>query len=188
MIPGRRRKILNGGSAGRQAGATLFVTMLMLVVLTLIVFTAARISGSNLLVVANMQHQDEAMTAANLAIEQVLSVDFTIAPAASTVQVDLEKDGTPDFNVQVATPVCLRARVIPTAELDASKPADQGCLLGMGSGAGGLAGAAGTLSFCAETLWEIRALATHAQTGARVALRQGIARRISAALASSSCS
>jgi len=163
------------------------VTLIMLVMLTLIVFTAARLSSSNLLVVGNLQHQDEAMTAANLAIEHVLSTDFTIAPAASAVSVDLEKDGTLDFEVQV-TPACLRARVIPTAELNASNPADQGCLLGMGTGAGGLGGAAGTLSFCAETLWEIRAVAAHAQTGARVVVRQGIARRISTAFASSACS
>jgi hypothetical protein len=160
----------------------------MLVMLTLIVFTAARLSSSNLMIVGNMQHQDEAMTAANLAIEQILSSNFTIAPAASTVSVDLEKDGTVDFEVQVGKPTCLRARVIPTAELDASNPAHQGCFLGSGTAAGGLGSAAGTLSFCAETLWEIRAEATHAQTGARVVVRQGISRRTSAASASSACS
>jgi hypothetical protein len=173
---------------GRQGGATLFVTLIMLVMLTLIVFTAARLSTSNLAVVGNIQHQDEAMIAANLAIEQVMSADFTIAPMAVVVAVDLEKDGSVDFNVQVDKPVCLRARVIPTAELDITKPADQGCFLGMGTGAGGLGGAAGTASFCAETLWEIRATAIHVQTGARVTARQGISRRISAALAGSSCS
>lgn len=188
MIRATQRGNRPGCGAGRQKGATLFVTLIMLVILTLIVFTAARLSSSNLLVVGNLQHQDEALTAANLAIEQILSSDFTIAPAASTVSVDLEKDGVVDFEVQVNKPTCLRVRVIPTAELDASNPADQGCFLGMGTGAGGLGGAAGTQSFCAETLWEIRAVAAHTQTGAQVVVRQGISRRISAAIASSACS
>lgn len=188
MKPRHRYGSARPAGVRRQGGATLFVTLIMLVMLTLIVSTAARLSTSNLTVVGNVQHQDEAMIAANLAIEQVMSADFTIAPTAVSVAVDLEKDGTVDFNVQVDQPVCLRARVIPTAELDITKPADQGCFLGMGTGAGGLAGAAGTASYCAETLWEIRATATHGQTGARVSARQGISRRISAALASSSCS
>jgi hypothetical protein len=188
MTPTRDPPAVTPAGLGRQRGATLFVTLIMLVMLTLIVFTAARLSTSNLMVVGNLQHQEEALTAANVAIEHVMSTDFTIAPQAVSVAVDLEKDGSPDFNVQVDKPVCLRARVIPTAELDVAKPADQGCFIGMGTGAGGLAGAAGTTSFCAETLWEIRATATHAQTGAKVIARQGIARRISATLAASSCS
>lgn len=174
-------------SSSRQAGVALFVALVMLVMLTLIVLTAVRMSAGNLAVVGNIQHRDEAITAANVAIEHMLSSDFTLAPAATAVNVDIDRDRAAEFNVQVATPVCLRSRVIPTAELNPANPADQGCFLGTGSAAGGLGGAAGARFFCAETLWDIRATAANARTGANVIVRQGISRRMIAAATANAC-
>lgn len=173
-------------SAYRQRGAALFVGLVMLVMLTLMVLAAVKMSTGNLKVVGNIQHRDEAIAAANVAIEQLLSNDFTLAPVAAVVPVDIDRDGTVDFTVQVAQPHCLRARTIMTSELDLTLPADVACFTGSSGAAGGLGGGVGQ-SFCSDTLWEVRATATHAQTGANVAIRQGIARRMSVTAAGNTC-
>jgi len=173
-------------SASRQRGAALFVGLIMLVMLTLMVLASVKMSTGNLKVVGNIQHRDEAIAAANVAIEQVLSADFTVLPLAAVVPVDIDRDNTADFSVQVAQPRCLRTRTIMTSELDLTRPADQNCYTGSHGAAGGLGGPAGQ-SFCAETLWEVRATATHAQTGANVVIRQGIARRVSVIAAGNTC-
>jgi hypothetical protein len=57
----------------------------------------------------NMQFRSEAIAAANKAIEQVISSPFTAAPAAETIQVDLDNDATTDYLVEIAVPQCVYA-------------------------------------------------------------------------------
>lgn len=190
MSPDRNRWSKTHFVSRRETGATLIVTLIMLVMLTLIIFTAARLSTSNLTAAGNFQYRYEAMMAGNYAIEHTIDLEFSPGTTPSTlpppVSVDIDSDGTNDYSVQTQI-TCLRSRIVPTAELDISKPEDQGCFLGMGSGAGGLSGAAGTQSLCADTLWDIQATATHARTGARVTIHQGLKRRIHTSVASSMC-
>src|SRR2546426_10145880 len=61
----------------RQQGATLLVVLVMLVVITLLGIASIRISGSNLLVVGNMQSRKFVENYGLQAIEQVLN---SIAP------------------------------------------------------------------------------------------------------------
>ena len=87
--------------ARRQRGATLIVGLIMLVLITLMMLTAFMLSSSNLKSVGNMQHRAEAIAAANVAIEQVISSDaIFITPAAQTVVVGA-------YSVAVAAPRCL---------------------------------------------------------------------------------
>ncbi|RZL87885.1 MAG: pilus assembly protein, partial [Variovorax sp.] len=81
--------------AGRRAqtGATLLVSMIFLVVLTLIVVSAIRVSNVNTKIVGNMQTQREADAAALHAIEATISTDFTSLPTASTIQIDINDSG-----------------------------------------------------------------------------------------------
>jgi len=65
--------------------------------------------------VSNMQMRDEAMAAANQAIEQVVSSPFYNS-GAQTVNVDINKDGSSDFKVVVAAPTCIRAWVSASAD------------------------------------------------------------------------
>ena len=99
----------------KQRGATLIVALIMLVTLTLIVSTAFTLSGSNLKSVRNMQLRNEAIAAANLAIEQVISSPFTNSPTAETIGVDINQDGKNEFNVDIAVPVCTRASIASDA-------------------------------------------------------------------------
>ena len=96
-------------SKQRQRGITLFVGLIMLVLITLMVTSAFTLSTTNLKSVGNMQAKDEAIAAANQAIEQVLSSPFTTAPTAENINVDINNDGTPDYMASIAQPVCVRA-------------------------------------------------------------------------------
>lgn len=84
----------------KQRGATLFMTLIMLVVLTLFVVSAITTSTVNLRVVGNMQVQHQAEAAAQQAIEQLASdkANFT-TPAAHTYTIN-------GYTVTVAKPLC----------------------------------------------------------------------------------
>lgn len=96
----------------RQAGATLIVSLIMLVMITLIVVSAYNMSTTNLKAVSNVQCKREGIAAADVALKERISSTFTAAPAASTMEIDLDQNGSNDYVVTV-TPTCIRA--IPSA-------------------------------------------------------------------------
>lgn len=91
-----------------QRGATLVVGLIMLLLITLVVSSAFTLSGTNLKSVGNMQLRDEAIAAANIAVEQVIGSSFTTAPTAESINVDINNDSATDYVVSIATPVCIR--------------------------------------------------------------------------------
>lgn len=99
-----------------QGGATLVVSLIMLTLITLMILAALAIGLANFRTVSNMQFRDEAIAAANKALDQVMSTPFTVTPAAEEVFVDLDDDGKFDYRVNIATPQCIKAA------LDASTP------------------------------------------------------------------
>lgn len=153
-----------------QRGVTLVVGLIMLVLLTLVVTTAFTLSSINLRAVGNMQLRDEAVAAANVAVERLVSTDFTLAPVASTQDVDIDQDGTFDYRVNVSKPVCVKAigiKILPATDPDALK-----CT----SGSLGV-------PLCYETVWDISATVNSATgvaaaTGARATVKQGIKKRV----------
>ena len=94
-----------------ETGATLVVSLIMLTLITLMIIAALAIGSANFKTVTNMQFRDGAVDAANKAIDQVVSSAFALAPAAETINVDLDNNGTTDYEVQIALPVCVRATV-----------------------------------------------------------------------------
>ncbi len=137
----------------RQRGATLVVSLIMLVVLTLLAVSGIRSSSVNLRIAGNMQMQAEASAAAQQAIEEVISnTDFTLAaPAPKTIGF---------YTVTFVPPVCQSSR--PVARDDPGLPDDGSCL--------GSAGA----TYCYWTTWDIAATASDTKTGATTTLLQGI--------------
>lgn len=107
-------------SAGRQRGATLVVGLILLTLITVMVVSAFNLSSTNVQAVGNMQLRDEAIAAANRGIELVMSSAFTAAPAAQTVDVDIDNDGTMDFHVDFARPTCVSAERIAGASVPPS--------------------------------------------------------------------
>jgi Tfp pilus assembly protein PilX len=96
-------------ATSRQSGAALVVGMIMLVLITLMLVTALNLGTTNFRAMTNMQFRSEAIAASNKAIEQVISSPFTAAPAAETINVDLDNDTNRDYRVQIAMPQCVYA-------------------------------------------------------------------------------
>lgn len=153
----------------RQRGVTLVVGLIMLVLITLVVSTAFTMSTTNLKAVGNMQFRDEAIAAANVAVERLMSTDFTTAPAATEHSIDIDNDGTVDYIVDIAAPVCVRSAGITS--LPATDPDAGQCSVG-----------AGAAALCYETVWDMTATVREAgailQTGARATVRQGVSKRV----------
>ncbi len=107
-----------------------------------------------------MQFRDEAVAAANKAIDQVVSSPFALDPPAAveTIQVDLDNDGTSDYDVDIAEPQCIRATIAET-----TLPSSEGLPPEMGS----------TSSW--NTVWELQATVTGDNAGeAAVDVRTGV--------------
>lgn len=136
-----------------QRGATLLLSLIMLVVLTLFALTAINLSTNNLRIVGNMQRQLEATSAAQMAIEQFIGNlnNFTAAPTTNTtIAIDLNNDGTTDFSVLISPPACKYMANAPGYSYAFSGSAPQ------------------------NTLWDIQAVATDNLSGATVTVHQGI--------------
>lgn len=174
----------------RQRGATLVVALVMLVLLTLFALTAMNASNTSLKIANNTQTRAEVAAAVQQEIDKAMSIDFTLNPAivAGNKAVDINNDGTTDYNVVITTPTCIGSLGIPTAVLDPTKPSDAACYASGASTAsgvivGGVAGGGSTgsssgNSLCSNSLWELGASATDPISGARVSIRQGIAVRV----------
>lgn len=89
----------------KQHGSTLLMTLIMLVLLMLFVVSAINWSTINMRIVGNMQAQNEARIAAEMAINQVMSAP--ISTASQTILIDINNDGTNDYSVAIAPPSCI---------------------------------------------------------------------------------
>ena len=70
----------------KQQGAVLFLALMLMVALTLLVLSAVRAGNTNLRIAGNMQMQGETAAAAQQAIEQVISFNFTSSPVATNIR------------------------------------------------------------------------------------------------------
>jgi Tfp pilus assembly protein PilX len=143
----------------KQTGViTIFITMMMLLLVTVLVVTAYSLSTMNLRAVGNVQAREEAIAASNLAIETIVDGGalFTDSPAATRSNIDINNDGTDDFVVDIAVPRCVRAtRASSTTASSVTLP-------GMSSNSSW------------NTVWELDATATEATSGAEVRIQHGI--------------
>jgi Tfp pilus assembly protein PilX len=148
----------------KQKGATLIVGLIMLVMITLLMVSAFTLSGNNLRAVGNMQYRNEAIAAANLAIEQTINLNYAAVDPANyptLIDIDIDQDNAVDYTVTIPAPVCISARPAPVDLLT-------------------LSGVNANIQNSNDylTLWEIRADAANASTGASVVARQGINKRL----------
>jgi Tfp pilus assembly protein PilX len=166
-----------------QRGLTLFVAMIILVMITLLVVSAFRVSNTNLKIVGSMQGRQEAVASSQAAIEQVLSSKFfTENPAivaATPIDIDINGDATMDFTVTMAKPTCVR-----TAPIVMSNPPTQLQLDCAGSSR--FPGAT-TPTWCSNTIWELEATTTDRLTAAKTSVRQGVGMTVDIINAKSAC-
>ena len=163
-----------------QRGAALVVSAIMLVLLTLFALAVINMSTVNLRVANNEQVRTQSIASAQQAIEQVASTNFPQNPQPTTVAVDIDGDGTADYNVAVAKPVCNNAVATKLVELDIQLPSDQACFASAASsGTGNVAAPLTGNSLCANTQWDLAATAKDvANSGATVTVHQGIGQRV----------
>jgi Tfp pilus assembly protein PilX len=145
----------------RQRGATLLVTLIMLVVLTLFAVTAFNLSSVNLKIVGNFQQVRTTESLVQQAVEQVIS-------------------SVSNFNTPAATNICVNGTGTTAATCTASggsfvavdKP-----LCFYAAAAKGYTKKIGELS-PEDTTWEVRASFTDATTKAAAAIVQGVGVRL----------
>ena len=192
-------------SRASQGGATLLVSLIMLVMLTLFAISAMNSSTTNLKVVGNMQARAEAQSAAQAAIETAISTPvFTSTPnnaianpcsGPNTLCTDLNGDGTPELTTTLLpAPACVQARPQKISEL-VLKPnsEDLACVQAQAQGTFGVAGAAGTGdSLCGQSVWDITAQTlatgtTASNSPVNVTVTQGVGVRVKALDLATNC-
>ena len=151
----------------QQRGATLIVGIIVLMLITMIVISAFKISQNHTQAVSNTQFKDEALAAANLVLEDVISLPNvqTMTGADGTVPlryVDINRDGVNDLQIALQPPRCIRAEP------------------GGASGDDKLSGVESNVENTSLTyvLWEIQADVTDTATGASVSVFQGFRQQV----------
>jgi hypothetical protein len=181
----------------RERGATLLVTLIMLIMLTLFAISAMNTSTDNLKMVGNMQERAEAFDAAQATIEVAISsATFTETPGnavpnpcgfANTTCTDLNGDGVYEFQTAlVPQPACVQARAIKNSELQILGPMSQdlACTKAQAQGTFAVAGATESGdSECANTVWDVTAVTRRFNTDdnttdVKTTVTQGVGVRI----------
>jgi hypothetical protein len=171
-----------------QQGLTLVTALIMLVLLTLLALTSFNLGNSTLQVVGNMQQREQSVAAANEAIEETISsTNFFNTPSAALPHpdgapnqrlVDTDADGKADIKVTISPPPsCVKAQVIKNSDLRLEDAEDAGCSVGTAQNFG-VAGASDGNSDCANSVWDVNAVATDMATKASVKVTQGVAVRV----------
>jgi type II secretory pathway pseudopilin PulG len=156
-----------------QRGAALVVGLIMLVLITIMLLSALVLSTSNFRSVSNMQFREEAIAAANRAIDTVTSSNFTLDPAAEEINVDIDNDGAEDYVVNIDEPLCISA-----AQAFGADPSSLS-----------LPGAM-TVASTWNTVWDIRATVAPENNagGASVVVRAGVRALLTEAQKEAVCS
>ena len=182
----------------RQRGMTLLVALIMLVLMTLFAVTTFNLGKSSMQVVGNMQQRTQAMSAAQSTVEEVISsTDFTLTPASALRLpclgtpnrrcADVNGSGGNDITVTLTpAPRCVSSKTIPNASLNLSSTNDAGCSTGVSQNFG-IIGAATGDSLCANSMWELNAVAVDNVTQARASVTQGVTVRVTSQSLATSC-
>lgn len=180
----------------RERGSSLVVALILLALMSMLALSAHDAGTINARVTGNMQTRNEALAAAQQAVDQTLSSAlFTTDPAvvaAASVPVDIDGNGRLDYTSTLTPrPRCYRSRVIPIGELDPARPEDLGCFASATSRNAGIETPSGFASaggsMCANTEWNVRASVNDARTAVSVAINQGVGVRVSVVDATNSC-
>jgi Tfp pilus assembly protein PilX len=181
----------------KQMGITLVVVMVILVLMTLLAISVFYFGKGSMQSSANMQQRNEVLSAANSVVEQALSSTLFFSSPSSvfpvpcatpnTLCVDTNGDSTSDIVVTLSpVPSCIKVQTISNDSLDLSNSDDLGCTMGVQQSFG-VVGATSASSMCANSVWEITAVASDSITQAQAFVTQGVSVRIAADDASSFC-
>ena len=165
-----------------QRGATLIVSLIMLVLITLLAVSSFSLGKGNVQIVGNMQQRNQMFAAAQQAVATAISNrQFTLTPTNfiptpcmgvnNTICVGVNGDGGQDISVLV-TPTC--DSIVPITVTQAlNDPTLTNCVIGAGQNTGQV-GATNGNSMCSHSVWEVQASATDLVTGANAVTNQGV--------------
>jgi Tfp pilus assembly protein PilX len=143
----------------KQNGSTLLVGMIMLILLTLIAVSAIESTMSSVQMVGNAQFREEATAAAQQAVENVISSTAFTTSTPAAQGIDINADGTTDYTVTFAAPVCNSYKAVNPAIEDVPKACNSGTAIPI---------------TCYRTTWDIPVEVNDPKTGAKVNLHQGV--------------
>lgn len=130
-----------------QCGATLLISLIMLVVLTLFVISAINLTNVNLRIAGNMQIQAETQAAAQQAIEQLITKALTATEGAEPdADIDINHDTVIDYTALLSKE-CVDSMI--------SKDTDPNSLI-------------------YDSVWDIRSEVADSRTGAKTVIHQGV--------------
>jgi Tfp pilus assembly protein PilX len=170
-----------------QQGITLFMSLIMLVILTMLALTSFNVSQTNLQVVSNMQQRDAALFAARSVIEEIVSntrfmhsPERTLPgqPNCSTDEenkrcLDINGDSTFDVTVEVTEPPsCIKTQNLKNSRLNLETE-ELACSIQASQEHGTKKLNTGN-SLCADSIWEVEAQATDNVSEATATITQGI--------------
>ena len=181
----------------RQRGNSLVVSLIILGMITVLGLTSYRLSETSISVTGNLQHREDVTRAADSVIQEAIStvrmvetpnsVFLNPCGKANTRCVDINGDNVDDVTVALdPAPTCVQAKVIPVSALDLTDDEDRGCMVGVSQNFG-IQGAPSSNSLCANTMFEVTAVATDAVTSAAIEVREGVAVRTSIDDVDTSC-
>ncbi len=160
-----------------QRGVVLVVALIMLLLVTLMAVAGFSLTQSNLQIVGNMESRTQAFNVANAAIEEAVSSTLFVSEpsnifivscgSANTKCYDVNGDGVNDITVTVDTPLCVTVEPIKISELDLTNPQEAQCVVQDSE-----------YSLCANSVWELRAVAVDNLTSAQAVVRQGVALKV----------
>lgn len=184
----------------REQGMVLIVSLVFLIVMTLFSITTFNMEKNDLNVVGNMQQRGETEDAARTFLQMVTSSaafmntpSTAIVGACNTASVtngdcfDFNGDGTADVSVALSpAPTCVMAQTILNSSLDLSNSDDLGCVQGATNNTG-VVGVTNGPSLCANSVWNVNAVATDLVSGAQSVVGVGAAARTSTDNVAASC-
>lgn len=174
----------------RQGGMALIVGLILLALMTVMALTTFNIGRTSMEIVGNMQARQAAVTAANSAIQEAVSTvrlfqapgTIFLAPCNNVANqkcYDINGDGNTDITVTLTPqPTCVQSAAINTAMLNPANQEDRNCATGAGQTLG-IKGSSTGSSLCANSVWEVTAVAVDAVTEAEVKVTEGAAVRVS---------
>lgn len=165
----------------KQAGATLVIALVMLVLMTLLAVSAINLSTGNLKIVGNMQYQQEASSAAQAAVNQVLSkASYLTQPASVPDEMTINVNGH-DYAVRLSQPCLKSVAVLTVADLSGLPLQEAAsCSLSSAAHSSGVLSqdAANAYSDCARVTWEIRASVNDPELNAQAEIVEGVSMKM----------
>lgn len=162
----------------RQGGFILILSLVMLVAMTILATAAIRLGTINLRAVNNQQVRDESIAAAQQAIEQIVSTNFSKnadslkAAREATPTITLSNDKA--YNVAFGNNAVCLVSIVPlkNTELDLDNEDDAKCYQGKS-----------ITSACARTVWQVSARTTNNFFGAGASVTEAFSIKMDYALA-----